>query len=95
MQYMLMMHILIQKFQIEVKDGYIKDYAEFSNANKKITVDNDYRRRLRDADAQLYTEKTGSFSLGLDRSIDMKTTAPIVGMILTNLLMIIKVKETL
>ena len=64
---------------LSVKDGYIKDYAEFSNIDKKITVDNNYRRRLRDADAQIYTEKTGSFSLGLDRSIDMKTTAPIVG----------------
>ena len=64
---------------LSVKDGYIKDYAEFSNVDKKITVDNNYRRRLRDADAQIYTEKTGSFSLGLDRSIDMKTTAPIVG----------------
>ena len=64
---------------LSVKDGYIKDYAEFSNANKKITVDNNYRRRLRDADTQLFTAKTGSFSLGLDSSIDMKTTAPIVG----------------
>ena len=65
--------------KLEVKDAYIKDYAEFSNTNKKVTVDNDYRRRLRDADAQLYTEKTGSFSIDLDKSIDMKTTAPIVG----------------
>ncbi len=64
---------------LSVKDGYIKDYAEFSNVNKKITVDNNYRRRLRDADTQLFTAKTGSFSLGLDSSIDMKTTAPIVG----------------
>ena len=64
---------------LSVKDGYIKDYAEFSNADKKITVDNNFRRRLRDADTQLFTAKTGSFSLGLDSSIDMKTTAPIVG----------------
>ena len=64
---------------LSVKDGYIKDYAEFSNVDKKITVDNNYRRRLRDADTQLFTAKTGSFSLGLDRTIDMKTTAPIVG----------------
>ena len=64
---------------LKVKDGYIKDYGEFSNIDKKITVDNDYRRRLRDADTQLYTAKTGSFALGLDKSINMKTTAPIVG----------------
>ncbi len=64
---------------LSVKDGYIKDYAEFSNIDKKITVDNNYRRRLRDADTQLYTAKTGSFALGLDNTIDMKTTAPIVG----------------
>ena len=62
-----------------VKDGYIKDYAEFSNADKKITVDNDFRRRLRDADTQLYTGKTGSFALNMDGSINMKTTAPAVG----------------
>ena len=64
---------------LSVKDGYIKDYAEFSNANKKMTVDNDFRRRLRDADTQLYTEKTGSFALSMGDSIDMKTTAPAVG----------------
>lgn len=64
---------------LSVKDAYIKNYAEFSNADKKMTVDNNFRRRLRDADIQLFTAKTGSFSLGLDSSIDMKTTAPIVG----------------
>ena len=44
-------------------DGYINNYAEFRNVNKKAIVDNDYRRRLSPAESQLYTAKTGSFAL--------------------------------
>ena len=65
--------------ELSVLDGYINNYAEFRNENKKAIVDNDFRRRLKPADSQLYTSKTGSFALGLDSSINMKTTAPIVG----------------
>ena len=65
--------------KLNVLDGYINNYAEFRNVNKKAIVDNDYRRRLGPAESQLYTAKTGSFALGLDSTINMKTTAPIVG----------------
>ena len=65
--------------KLNVLDSYINNYAEFRNVNKKAIVDNDYRRRLGPAESQLYTAKTGSFALGLDRTINMKTTAPIVG----------------
>ena len=65
--------------KLNVMDGYVTSYAEFRNVNKKAIVDNDFRRRVKPADSQLYTAKTGSFALGLDRTINMRTTAPVVG----------------
>ena len=64
--------------KLEVKDGYITNYAEFRNADKIGVVDNDYRRIVKPADIQLYTEKTGSFELLLKDTINMHTTAPTV-----------------
>ena len=61
-----------------VQDGYINNYAELRNRDKIAVVDNDYRRIVRPADIQLYTEKTGSFALDLGESINMHTTAPTV-----------------
>ena len=61
-----------------VQDGYINNYAELRNRDKIAVVDNDYRRIVRPADIQLYTEKTGSFALDLSESINMHTTAPTV-----------------
>ncbi len=63
---------------LRVEDGFITNYAEFRNADKIAIVDNDYRRLLDFADIQLYTQKTGSFNLGLDGTINMTTTAPTV-----------------
>ena len=63
---------------LRVEDGNITNYAEFRNADKIAVVDNDYRRLLDFANIQLYTQKTGSFSLGLDGTINMTTTAPTV-----------------
>lgn len=63
----------------KVEDGIITNYAEFRNVDKLGIVDNDFRRLLvGPADIQLYTQKTGSFALGLDRTINMHTTAPTV-----------------
>jgi len=63
---------------LSVTNGYITNFAELRNKDKIAVVDNDFRRLIKPADIQLYTEKTGSFSLGLNRTINMKTTAPTV-----------------
>ncbi|MCR5266475.1 MAG: hypothetical protein K6E29_07780 [Cyanobacteria bacterium RUI128] len=60
-----------------VEDGVINNYAEFRNASKLAVVDNDYRRTV-NSDMQLFTKKTGSFSMDLSNSTIMKTTAPVV-----------------
>ena len=62
---------------LSVQDGYINNYAEFRNKTKLAVVDNDYRRTV-DSDMQLFTAKTGSFSMGLSNSTIMNTTAPVV-----------------
>lgn len=62
---------------LSVQDGYINNYAEFRNKTKLAVVDNDYRRIV-DSDMQLYTQKTGSFSMGLSNSTVMQTVAPVV-----------------
>ena len=64
--------------ELAVQDGNITSYAEFRNADKIAAVDNDYRRIVKPADIQLYTDKTGSFSLLLKDTINMQTTAPTV-----------------
>ncbi len=63
---------------LNVENGYITNYGEIRNNNKIAVVDNDFRRIVSPANIQLYTQKTGSFALGLDRTIDMTTTAPTV-----------------
>ena len=63
---------------LKVGDGYITNYAEFRNRDKIAVVDNDFRRIVKPADIQLYTQKTGSFNLTLDDSINMHTSAPTV-----------------
>ena len=63
----------------KIEDGIITKYAEFRNKDKLAIVDNDFRRLLvGPANLQLYTAKTGSFSLDFDETINMKTTAPTV-----------------
>ena len=62
----------------KVEDGIISNYAEFRSKDKLGIVDNDFRRLIKPADIQLYTQKTGSFNLGFDRTINIKTTAPTV-----------------
>ena len=61
-----------------VQDGYINNYAEIRNRDKIAVVDNDFRRIVKPADIQLYTQKTGSFALSLNDTINMQTTAPTV-----------------
>ena len=63
---------------LNVENGYITNYAEIRNNDKIAVVDNDFRRIVSPANIQLYTQKTGSFALGLDRTINMTTTAPTV-----------------
>ena len=63
---------------LDVTNGYITNYAEMRNNDKIAVVDNDFRRIVRPANIQLYTQKTGSFALGLNGTIDMSTTAPTV-----------------
>ena len=62
---------------LSMQDGFINNYAEFRNKTKLAVVDNDYRRIV-DSDMQLFTIKTGSFSMGLSNSTVMKTVAPVV-----------------
>ena len=69
---------------LKVHDGYINNYAEIRNGNRAANdnryltvVDNDYRR-LVPSDVQLYTQKTGSFSLSMNDTIKTLTTAPVV-----------------
>ena len=62
----------------KIEDSIITNYAEFRNKDKLGVVDNDFRRLIKPADIQLYTQKTGSFNLGFDRTINMKTSAPTV-----------------
>ena len=63
---------------LSIKDGNISNYAEFRNNDKVAVVDNDFRRIVKPADIQLYTEKTGSFTLDLGDTINMQTSAPTV-----------------
>jgi len=63
---------------LSVKNGNIKNYGEFRNNDKMAVVDNDFRRIVKPADIQLYTQKTGSFALSLNDTINMATTAPTV-----------------
>ncbi len=62
---------------LTVEDGYINNYAEFRNGSKLAVVDNDFRRIV-PSDMQLYTQKTGSFSMKLSDSTVMHTSAPVV-----------------
>ena len=62
---------------LSVEDGFINNYAEFRNKTKLAVVDNDYRRTV-NSDVQLFTRKTGSFSLGMSNSTILRTVAPVV-----------------
>ena len=63
---------------LSVTNGYITNYGEIRNNDKIATIDNDFRRIVKPSDIQLYTQKTGSFALGLNNTINMTTTAPTV-----------------
>ena len=74
-----------QQPNIAVNDGYITNYAEFTSGKYdknylKAIVDNNYRRLINPdyVNAQLFTQKTGSFALNMDRTINISTTAPVV-----------------
>lgn len=63
---------------LNIGNGYVTNYAEIRNNDKIAVVDNDFRRIVNPANVQLYTQKTGSFALELNSTINMKTTAPTV-----------------
>ena len=70
--------ISTNKDNLHFDNAYVNNYAEIKNNNKTAVVDNERIGLLPDADVQLYTRKTGSFALGMDRTINMTTTAPTV-----------------
>ena len=71
-------YVNTKDINLDVSNGYITNYAEIRNNDKIAVVDNDFRRIVKPANVQLYTQKTGSFALGLNDTINMKTTAPTV-----------------
>ena len=58
-----------------IYEGYINNYAEFRNNSKFVIIDNLNRHLYDKASAQLYTEKTGSFNLFMDETINIHTSA--------------------
>ena len=71
-------NINCSEIRLAINDGIIKNYAEFRNKSKTAVVSNNDLTRVDYADIQLYTAKTGSFSLLLDDTINMRTNAPVV-----------------
>ena len=71
-------NINCSEIRLAINDGIIKNYAEFRNKSKTAVVSNNDLSRVDYADIQLYTAKTGSFSLILDDTINMRTNAPVV-----------------
>lgn len=71
-------NINCSEIRLAINDGIIKNYAEFRNKSKTAVVSNNDLSRVDYADIQLYTAKTGSFSLLLDDTINMRTNAPVV-----------------
>lgn len=71
-------NINCSEIRLAINDGIIKNYAEFRNRSKTAVVSNNDLSRVDYADIQLYTAKTGSFSLLLDDTINMRTNAPVV-----------------
>ena len=61
--------------KLSIYEGYINDYAEFRNNSKFVIIDNINRRLYDNVSAQLYTEKTGSFNLFMDKTINIRTSA--------------------
>lgn len=83
-------YIDTRDLNMNFRDAFITNYAEFRNGNRGGTggyvgdyrwttiVDNDYRRLVLPATLQLYTQKTGSFALDMGNLIVVKTVAPAV-----------------
>ena len=71
-------NINCSEIRLAINDGIINNYAELRNRSKLGVVNNDNTKLVDKADIQLYTAKTGSFSLILDDTINMKTNAPVV-----------------
>lgn len=71
-------NINCSEIRFALNDGIINNYAEFRNKSKTAVVSNNDLSRVDYADIQLYTAKTGSFSLILDDTINMRTNAPVV-----------------
>jgi hypothetical protein len=84
-------YIDTRDLNLDFRDAIISNYAEFRNGNRAGTggytgdyrwttvVDNDYRRLVSDiipVTLQLYTQKTGSFSLEMGNLIVLVTQAP-------------------
>ena len=69
---------------LTIKDAYITNKATIINGNHDtsdynhiVVVDNN-TRNLVPSDVQLYTQKTGNFNLGMNKSINIITNAPVV-----------------
>lgn len=60
---------------MNINEGYVEHFAEFKNSTKLAIIDNDNKKIYDNADIQLYTAKTGSFNLFMNKSIDINTTA--------------------
>ena len=71
-------NINCSEIRLAINDGIINNYAEFRNRSKTAVVSNNNLDLVDYADIQLYTAKTGSFSLLLDDTINMRTNAPVV-----------------
>lgn len=60
---------------LNINEGYIENYAEFQNSTKLAIVDNINKTIYDKADIQLFTKKTGSFNLFMNKTINVNTTA--------------------
>jgi len=69
---------------VTIKDAYITNNATIINGNynadgyNRVVAVNNTSRSLVPSDVQLYTQKTGNFSLNMDGSINVGTNAPVV-----------------